>query len=78
MSLDIRNCHIPWSGNKSYSFFTRTPMLFIHIRQRDSTLFWTLKQIKNRIFVIQLRVWTGPYTSLESGFKTMRFRSADA
>ena len=50
MSLDIRNCHTPWPGNKTYSIFTRTRKLFIHIRQRDSTRFWTLKQIKNRIF----------------------------
>ena len=56
MSPDIRNYHTPWPGSKSYCFFTRTPMLFIHIKQRVSTRFWTLKPIKHRIFSYQLPV----------------------
>ena len=60
MSLDIRNCHTPWPGNKTYSIFTRTRKLFIHIRQRDSTRFWTLKQIKNRIFCYPASCGRGP------------------
>ena len=60
MTPDIKNCHTPWPRNKSYCVFTRAPMLFIHIRQIDSTRFRTVKLIKKSQILLPSFVWTGP------------------